>query len=130
MNGKAIKCISMLLPQMPANHDYKIIFMVRPIEEVVASQRAMTARLGTKGAEVDDEQLARGLRAHRDEMRQLLVNAPHFQFIEIDYPSLVAAPQGAIARVVEFLGADLLHNAAAMAAVIDPSLHRRKSAES
>ncbi|MDQ3315396.1 MAG: alkaline phosphatase family protein, partial [Verrucomicrobiota bacterium] len=43
--GKAIKCISMLLPHLPPKHDYKVIFMTRPIEEVVRSQRSMITRL-------------------------------------------------------------------------------------
>ena len=53
VKGRAIKCISMLLPRMPLQHDYKVIFMIRPIAEVVASQHAMTTRLGTKGANLD-----------------------------------------------------------------------------
>ena len=34
VEGKAIKCISMLLPAMPTKHHYKVIFMIRPIKEV------------------------------------------------------------------------------------------------
>ncbi|MGH8165533.1 MAG: tetratricopeptide repeat protein, partial [Rhodanobacteraceae bacterium] len=37
VEGKAIKCISMLLPKMPEFHQYKVIFMTRPIEEVIDS---------------------------------------------------------------------------------------------
>ena len=127
VNGRAIKCISMLLPQMPARHQYKVIFMTRPVAEVVASQKAMTARLGTKGAEMEADQLERGLRAHREEMRQWGAHAPHFEWCEIDYPALVGDPAPAIARLVEFLGPERLPNEEGMAAVIDPSLHRRKA---
>ena len=94
----------MLLPAMPAQHHYKVIFMLRPIEEVVASQRAMTSRLGNKGAELDPEQLERGLRAHREEIRKWASAAPHIEWLEIDYPSLVDAPAPAIAKIVKFLG--------------------------
>ncbi|MEO5717832.1 MAG: alkaline phosphatase family protein [Chthoniobacterales bacterium] len=124
--GRAIKCISMLLPQMPAQHHYKVIFMTRPIAEVVASQTAMTTRLGTKGAPLELEQLERGLRSHREEMRQWGASAAHCDWLEIDYPALVREPTPAIARLVEFLGAERLPNDEAMSAVIDPSLHRRK----
>ena len=72
IDGCAIKCISMLLQSMPLKHTYKVIFMTRPIEEVVASQNKMTDRLGTKGADLDVEQLHRGLTAHRNEIRQWL----------------------------------------------------------
>ena len=60
----AFKCISMLLPKLPTKHNYKVIFMTRPIEQVLKSQRAMKLRLSTKGATLDDEQLGRGLLAH------------------------------------------------------------------
>ena len=104
--GRAIKCISMLLPQLPEQHQYKVIFMTRPIAEVVSSQEAMTARLGTKGANLEREQLERGLRAHRAEMRKWAEAAPHIEWLEIDYPALVRIPKPELAKLVEFLGAN------------------------
>jgi predicted AlkP superfamily phosphohydrolase/phosphomutase/tetratricopeptide (TPR) repeat protein len=124
--GRAIKCISMLLPALPAKHQYKVIFMLRPIAEVVASQGAMTSRLGTTGANLEPEQLERGLRAHREEMRRWAQTAPHIEWLEIEYPALVADPAPEIAKVVEFLGLDRVPNEKGMETVIDPRLHRRK----
>jgi predicted AlkP superfamily phosphohydrolase/phosphomutase/Flp pilus assembly protein TadD len=124
--GRAIKCISMLLPAVPQKHQYKVVFMLRPIAEVVASQRAMTTRLGTKGANLEPEQLERGLRAHREEMRRWAVSAPHIEWLEIDYPQLVSDPAPEIAKLVEFLGRERLPNEQGMAAVIDRALHRRR----
>src|SRR5215813_425512 len=127
VEGHAIKCVSMLLPAMPAKHQYKVIFMLRPIAQVVASQRAMTSRLGTKGANLDPEQLERGLRAHREDIRKWAVSSPHIEWLEVDYPELVRAPARAITKLVEFLGPERLPNEPAMAAVIDPALHRRRT---
>ena len=126
VEGHAIKCISMLLPAMPAKHQYKVIFMLRPIAEVVASQRAMTCRLGTKGPSLDAEQLERGLRAHREEIRRWAQAAPHIDGLEIDYPELVREPSAAISRLVEFLGQERLPNEKKMTVVVDPALHRRR----
>ncbi|HEY4283366.1 MAG TPA: alkaline phosphatase family protein [Chthoniobacterales bacterium] len=128
LTGRAIKCITMLLPKLPLKHDYKVIFMTRPIEEVFASQKEMMTRLGTKGANLDPEQLQRGLRTHTDEASAWLRRVPHIQVLEVDYPTLVRDPVPQIARIVEFLGAERLPRSAAMAAVIDPSLHRKKTA--
>jgi len=127
VQGHAIKCISMLLRDLPEKHQYKVIFMLRPIGEVVASQQAMTNRLGTKGAKLDPEQLERGLRAHREEMRRWAQNAPHIEWLEIDYPALVANSGPEIAKLIEFLGRERLPNEEKMGTVIDPALHRRKS---
>jgi predicted AlkP superfamily phosphohydrolase/phosphomutase/tetratricopeptide (TPR) repeat protein len=129
VEGRAIKCISMLLPQMPPRHQYKVIFMLRPIAEVVDSQHAMTSRLGTKGANLEAEGLERGLRAHREEIRRWGGNAPHIEWLEIDYPALVRDPAPMIEKLVGFLGQESLPNEAGMAGVIDPALHRRKRAE-
>ena len=126
VNGKAIKCVSMLLPRMPAKHDYKVIFMLRPIAEVVASQRSMTTRLGAKGADLDPEQLARGLRAHREDIRRWATAVPHVALLEIDYSTLIQEPLPQISRLIDFLGTDRLSNSEQMATVVDPSLYRKK----
>jgi hypothetical protein len=126
LEGRAIKCISMLLPRMPKKHHYKVIFMTRPVEEVGRSQRAMVNRLQTRGAELDEEQLQRGLTAHRDEIRRWMKAAAHIEFIEVDYPSLIADPQAAVPRIIEFLGPDRLPTANSMTSAVDVSLCRRK----
>jgi predicted AlkP superfamily phosphohydrolase/phosphomutase/tetratricopeptide (TPR) repeat protein len=126
VNGRAIKCISMLLRALPTKHQYKVIFMMRPIAEVVASQDAMTNHLGTKGAQLEPEQLARGLRAHREEVRRWAKSTAEIDWLEIDYPALVRNPEAAIEKLIEFLGRERLPNEKAMAAVIEPTLHRRK----
>lgn len=122
-----IKCISMLLPKLPAEHHYKIIFMTRPIAEVVASQHKMVERLGTQGAKLDQDQLRRGLLAHRNEARAWLRSTSNVEAIEIDYPALVRDPGPHIKRIVDFLGLERLPSHDQMSAVIDQSLHRRKS---
>jgi len=112
---------------MPLKHNYKVIFMTRPIEEVVRSQRAMIDRRATKTAELDSAQVKRGLRAHRDETLNWLKSTPHMQFIEIDYPALVREPLSQISRLIDFLGTNRLPDSEHMAAVVDASLYRRKA---
>jgi predicted AlkP superfamily phosphohydrolase/phosphomutase/tetratricopeptide (TPR) repeat protein len=124
--GRAIKCISMLLPALPAQHHYKVLFMVRPIAEVMASQQAMTSRLGTKGASLGHDQLERGLRSHREEVRRWGTTRPEVEWLEVDYPALVRDPAESISKLVEFIGREHLPNESAMAAVIDASLHRQR----
>jgi predicted AlkP superfamily phosphohydrolase/phosphomutase/tetratricopeptide (TPR) repeat protein len=124
--GRAIKCITMLLPKLPMKHDYKVIFMTRPVEEIFASQDEMMRRLGTKGANLEPDQLKRGLRAHTDEAGAWLRSAPHVKVLEVDYPTLVRDPAPQISRIVEFLGPDQLPRSSEMTAAIDPSLHRKK----
>ena len=100
--------------------------MTRPIEEVVVSQNAMVNRLASKGAELDPEQLQRGLSGHRKEILHWLKSMPNMEFVEIDYPKLVRDPESETKRVADFLGPDFLPHPDKMAAVIDTSLYRRK----
>ena len=45
--GKVVKVISRLLLALPSGHEYRVIFMQRPLPEVLASQDAMMRRRGT-----------------------------------------------------------------------------------
>src|SRR5437660_7651564 len=48
--GKVFKMVSQLLYDLPAGELYRIIFMDRDIDEVLASQEKMLERLGQKTA--------------------------------------------------------------------------------
>src|SRR5271155_5970790 len=48
--GKAVKVISLLLLSLPEGHEYRVIFMHRPLPEVLASQDVMMRNRGTPGA--------------------------------------------------------------------------------
>jgi predicted AlkP superfamily phosphohydrolase/phosphomutase/tetratricopeptide (TPR) repeat protein len=127
VEGKAIKCISMLLPALPTKHHYKVIFMMRPIKEVALSQNAMVQRLGTRAAEFDSTQLERGLRGHREETLRWLKSISHMEFIESEYPMLIRDPLSQISRLIDFLGKERLPSFENMAMVVDPSLYRNRA---
>src|SRR5262245_34269287 len=55
--GKVVKVISALLTQLPATHQYRVIFMQRKLAEVLASQRKMLIHRGEPTDAVDDETL-------------------------------------------------------------------------
>src|SRR5580692_9895222 len=72
--GKAVKVISQLLFALPAGHDYRIIFMERPLGEVVASQAEMIRRRGTSGPKLADGALLAALQAHLNQVNSWLKN--------------------------------------------------------
>ena len=45
--GKALKVVSMLLYDLPADFRYRVLFMERDLDEILSSQRTMLARRGT-----------------------------------------------------------------------------------
>ena len=58
--GQAVKVVAPLLSFLPPEYDYRVIFMERDLDEIMASQRSMLDRVaGGDVRESDDEALAR-----------------------------------------------------------------------
>ena len=55
--GKVVKMISALLKHLPSSYTYKVIFMRRNIDEILASQKQMLIRRGEPTDVVSDEKL-------------------------------------------------------------------------
>ena len=120
--GKAIKVIAPLLRQLPALHRYKVIYMDRPIAEVVESQRRMLVNRGRDG-DGDPEKMRRLLADFRESTLRLVRSSKHIDALVVDYPALVANPGPWLERIAAFLGnVDVLR----MAAAIRPDLRRNR----
>ncbi len=126
-HGKATKVISALLPSLPAKHKFKIIFMTRPVQEVVASQWKMLEHKATN-PKTERGHLETTQQKHATEILTALRKHARVSLLEVDYPALVRDPQVWIARIVDFLGDERLPRFEAMSAVIKPDLHRQRSA--
>ena len=126
LDQKAIKVISMLLPHLPEHHDYRVIFMNRPPEEVARSQERMIERLGTTGAEGGVENVRQQLQAHRAQVLAWLRTASHMEVLVIEYPELVKKPEIAIQRIHDFVGSDKLTKPSEMAKAVKPELYRQR----
>src|SRR5688572_8574386 len=51
--GKAVKVISFLIKDLPDENDYRVLFMRRDLDEVLASQQKMIDRLESSDSEAD-----------------------------------------------------------------------------
>ncbi len=121
--GKAVKVISQLLFNLPATQSYRILFMRRDLDEVLASQAAMLVRRGTPAAA--QEKLRDAFSAHLQKLDAWLVQCANMVTRNVDYAALVAHPSHAAAQVNQFLGGGL--DVPAMAAAVDPLLYRQRS---
>jgi predicted AlkP superfamily phosphohydrolase/phosphomutase/tetratricopeptide (TPR) repeat protein len=126
VNGKPIKVVSALIPSLPHTHRYRVIFMTRPIAEVVASQRKMIDRRRTRGANLSPEKLEDTLSQHRATILRGMKASPNFEVLEVDYPGLIDEPSVWAGKVAEFLGGKL--DTAAMGACVKPQSHRNRMA--
>ena len=125
--GKAVKIVAQLLNRVPRVRPKRIIFMARPLAEIVSSQARMLERLGRKGADLSDRQLAATYKKQVESVSRSLEEHDRLAAITIDYAAAVADPQSTARQVNEFLGGYL--DEQAMAAVIDGSLYRERLQE-
>lgn len=123
--GKAVKMISRLLVELPPGYVYKVIWMRRNIDEIIASQKKMLVRRGTYDASVKDDDVRRMLLRHVEKTLTWVKAHDYLDMIFVNYNKLLADPSEGIAQLAAFLGAHL--DTAAMRSAIDPSLYRNKA---
>jgi tetratricopeptide (TPR) repeat protein len=123
--GKAVKVISALLPALPGKHRYKIIYMTRPVSQVVDSQWAMLARQG-KAPRSEKQHLIETQEHHSRQIREVLKKSDRVDLLEVSYPDLVADPAATIAKVADFIG-ERFQNGRQVAVCVKPSLHRQRA---
>jgi hypothetical protein len=122
--GKAVKMIAELLRRLPPTYAYKVIFLRREMQEILASQRQMLVRRGEPTDKVSDEDMARMFERHLDHVETWIAEQPHVDVFYVSYNDLLADPDPHARGINEFLGGTL--DVEAMKAVIDHSLYRQR----
>ena len=122
--GKAVKMVYRLLYDLPADQSYRVLFMRRKLEEVLASQRTMLERKGAPGDPIGDEQMETLFRRELQSFYDWVPNQRHIQLIDVDYNRIQTDPLAELTRVHEFL--DGAVDLAQMANVVDAKLYRNR----
>jgi hypothetical protein len=123
--GKGVKVIYRLLEYLPTDYHYRVLFMDRPLTEIIASQQVMLTRRGTQGATVSVKELHK---LFTDELRRVkswLAAQRHMDCLVVPYASVLSDSRAESERISRFLGMSM--NLDAMAACVDPQLHRQRS---
>lgn len=123
--GRVVKMVHLLLLDLPQDRRYRVIFMRRDLQEVLASQRRMLDRHRVTGARLTDEALARTFRDQMEKVLSWLRVQPNSELLEVAYGDLIAEPRQQAQRINRFLGGGL--DEAAMVSAVDPSLYRNRS---
>lgn len=124
-NGRAVKVIHRLLVHLPADHEYKVLFVERELAEVIASQGKMLARLGKTGGGLPPERMKAIFRQEVDRVLARIEGKPGIHLLRVQHADLIHSPEKEASRINVFLGGGL--DEAAMAAAVDPALHRNKA---
>ena len=104
--NKAVKIIYIFLYQLPREHRYKVLFMRRNLDEVVASQKAMLRRR-QEGDRMSDEKL---MDSFDDQLRRLdlwIRLQENFTILYLDHAEVLADPEKTALTVNRFLGLQL-----------------------
>lgn len=142
--GRAVKVISALLQHLPPDRSYRVLFLRRRMEEVLASQAAMLRHRKAAVGRVEDEKMAALFAKHLAGVEALLGKRPEIEFRYFNYHEIVGKPRESAEAVAGFLSAsgrgkgvaggetDIAAptglDVDAMAAAVDPSLYRRRGA--
>jgi hypothetical protein len=120
--GRAVKIISQLLTWLPETYDYRVIFMHRALDEVLASQQAMLER---RGEHDGDSARAREIyTAHLAQVERFMAARSCFRVLPVQYREAVADPAAAAAQVATLVGRSL--DQRAMIGAVDGSLYRNR----
>lgn len=124
--GHVVKIIHLLLRelQLDGTLHYRIVFMQRPIEEVIASQHSMLARDGKAGA--DAAVLKKAFESQLAQVQAWLAQQRGVTVLFMPYHRVVGQPQAVAEALAAFL--ELPLNTAAMVQAVDPALHRQRGA--
>jgi len=122
--GKVVKVVHLLLSHLPADREYRVIFMQRDLLETVASQRAMLQEQRRPSATLADSRLAELFGKQLAEVRQWLSQNPNFQVLYLRHRDVIERPLTAAQQIASFLDGDL--DTRRMAAAVEPSLYRQR----
>ena len=122
--GKTVKVISQLLRYMPAEHEYKVIFMRRNMSEILASQKKMLINRGEDPDQASDEEISALFEKHLNSVMDWMAARPNVSVMYVHYSDMLANPMPQVAQINEFLGGNM--DVQAMAEVVDPNLYRNR----
>jgi len=122
--GKVVKMVHLLLLDLPPGQEYRVVFLRRDLNEVLASQKKMLVRSGRAGAALNDAQMKTIYTQQIDKVLGWMRQQPNIKFIEVNYRDLIEKPAEQAATINSFLGGQL--DESKMAAAVDPSLYRNR----
>jgi hypothetical protein len=118
--GRAVKIVSMLLYHLPPARHYRIVFMTRPIDDILDSQVRMLARLG-KPAHEPEQAMRQHFERHLDKVNRWLATQSSIRVLPCAYTDVLSRPRVIAQRIAFFL--DMTLDIDQMVKAVDPALN-------
>ncbi|MBN1390907.1 MAG: sulfotransferase [Candidatus Thermoplasmatota archaeon] len=122
--GKVVKVLAELIKHLPDDQAYKIVFMMRDIDEIVVSQKKMMVRRGEDPEKVHDEEMRALLRSYLKNLKIFVGRKNNMDVCYISYNDLMREPDLSIEEIVEFFDGGL--DPQKMREAIDEDLYRNR----
>jgi hypothetical protein len=126
--GKVVKVISQLVLSLPAGHEYRIVFMQRPLPEVLKSQDEMLRRRGNAdsvaSSSAETYAIEEAFQKHLLEMNKWVEGKENMQMMKVHYHRVLREPRPVAEQVTAFLQGPL--DIDAMVKQVDGSLYRNR----
>ncbi|MFH1278808.1 MAG: sulfotransferase [Candidatus Eisenbacteria bacterium] len=122
--GRALKVISFLIKDLPDENHYKIVFMRRHLDEVLASQNKMLDHR-KEANETPDDKMREIYQDHLKQVFSLMERRPNMDVLFVDYTGVLEDPKGNAEKIRDFLGTSL--DVEKMASVADRNLYRNRA---
>ncbi len=119
-----MKVIYLLLYDLPPGHPYRVIFMRRDLDEVLASQSKMLQRRGEAGATVSPDKLREIFTGQLRKIDEWLATNNDFDVLDVNHRDVIEDTARQAQRISEFLGGEL--DVDAMSAAVNPTLYRQR----
>ena len=123
--GKAVKVISYLLPHLPDTLNYRVVFLHRDLQEVIASQDKMLVQRN-EPVGTDDNRMQALFEEHLKRIKRVIATRPCFDTMEVNHGDILDQPLQQANRINQFLGGGL--DVERMAAAVDQRLYRSRAA--
>jgi hypothetical protein len=123
--GKGVKIISELLRHLPKNYFYKIIFMHRNMEEILASQNQMLIRRNKPTNSISSEKITKLFGQHLENVKTWIEAQPNINVLYVNYNEIIEDKgEKELERINLFLGEIL--DIGRMKSIIDKKLYRQR----
>ena len=119
-----VKVISRLLLSLPSGHDHRVIFMQRPLPEVMKSQDEMLRRRGTYEPIADTSPIEHAFQRHLVDVNKWLSAKENLKVMRVHYHRVLREARAVAEEVAQFLGTPL--QIEAMEQAVDKNLYRNR----
>jgi hypothetical protein len=126
--GQVVKVISQLMLSLPAGHEYRVVFMQRPLPEVLKSQDEMLRRRGNADSVSDSSAatsaIEEAFQRHLIEVNKWLAAKASVRVSRVHYHRVLREPKLVSEELAAFLQVPL--DTEAMVRQVDASLYRNR----